>query len=211
MNPIVLVVKDRPDAKENYACGGCNRFYGGDQKLAARCCLPDRYCGECDAKLPASRVHLCDACYAPIAAKLTAEAADREAARFEAAKKVSYEEYPEVVVFWEGAGSGDMEGDGYWSSLDALLEKCDEDGIERPKYVWGVRRQYLSLDAETVLEREFESGEFHDGVGDHVPKALHDELDAFLKAWTAKLKEHLWSYFLDTSTAVLVPEASDEP
>jgi len=194
---IVLVQRDKPDSLENYACGKCHVFYAGERAEADACCAP-RACA-CGAVIEERYYSACAACRA-------ITESTREAEEFAKATKVTYAEYDEEVVFWDGHGSGDMGGDGFWSSLETVLEHCDQEELARPMFVWGVSRTYLSLDARSILESNLESQEFYEDAYDNIPGPEIEALDAYLKALCDRLKLHV---FFPAGVAVLVPPRTE--
>jgi len=169
---IVLVQKDNPDSKESFACGTCRRFYGDQRAEAEACCSP-RHC-ECGTVLERS------AGYSACAACRTRHASEKEAEWFEKARKVTPAEYEHEPVHWDGGGHGDF-GEGFWSSVEELLEHCESQEIEPPEYVWGCEPTTLTLDGTDIVSRALE--DFYENAFDHVSKEDLRQLDEFLVAW----------------------------
>lgn len=204
MDILTFVQEDKPDAPKNYGCGKCKLFWGGSLENAEQCCQPPlpKNCA-CGKLIDASCYVVCGECRAK-------NNSEREAARFEKAKKVTYEEYDEEIIYVDGYGSGDMIGDGYWSSLDEFLDHCESEDIEPPEYVWGVSQQKFTLDAEDIIDSALENQEFYEDARGNISKEDMNALDKFLTEWCKKVD--LTCYMEDNSVAVLVPakEASDE-
>lgn len=191
MNTIVLVQKDNPASKENYACGKCHQFWGGEQKLADECC-GQRIC-ECGTTITEKHFTVCAECRAK-------REVEREAALFEKATKVTLAEYEHEVVYWEGSGSGDM-GDGFWS-IDALLEHCEQEEIELPEYVWGCTPKQMMLDGTDIVSRELEDA--YENAFDDVSEEHLRQLNDFLTEWCKK--ENIVSWDTDMGVAVMLPQ-----
>jgi hypothetical protein len=191
MNVIVMVQKDNPVAPENYACGECRMFWGTQRTLAEECCGP-RTC-TCGARIERKEGYShCRDCRAKAAT-------ERENERFAKATKVTNAQYEHEPVYYDGHG-GDY-GDGYWSTLEALLEHCEQHGCEPPEYVWGCAPKVLTLDGSDIVSRALEDEFFEDAFDTIAAKDLA-ELDAFLTAWCTKVNLQAWD--VDYGTAVLV-------
>jgi hypothetical protein len=126
----------------------------------------------------------------------------REKQRFDAATKLTIEEYPDHPVFWPGK-SGDMNGDGYFSSVDMLLDYCEDQAVDVPEYVYACTRQNLKLDAEGILQNALEQDEMNSESAD-IPTEKGKQLQAFLDAWLKELDVHSW--FEDRSRVVVLRE-----
>lgn len=127
----------------------------------------------------------------------------KERKRFEEAQKLSIEDYPEHPVYWEGH-RGDMGGEdsAYFSGIDAVLDYCENEGVDIPEYVWACSRKDLHLDAETILQDALERHSM-DPENVDIPTKPHGErLQAFLDAWVKELDIHAW--FQDKTRAVLL-------
>jgi hypothetical protein len=118
-----------------------------DQESADKCCV----CSYCDQPIEQDKIGKGD--YSYIHGKCSDERErEREAARIEKAEKLDSWDGP---VQWDGVRGG--WGDGFFSSLDELIESLedddDDDGAELPEYVWcckEAKRARISL--SSVLE-----------------------------------------------------------
>jgi predicted RNA-binding Zn-ribbon protein involved in translation (DUF1610 family) len=131
---------------------------------------------------------------------------EKEKVHFDKAAKLSIEEYTDDPVYWEGH-SGDM-GDGYFSGVEALLDHCEEGGIDLPEYVWACTRHNFNLDAEQMLQDAFEQQDM-DPETFTVSLAAGYQLQAFLDVWVKEQSLHAW--FSDCSRAVVLREGSSPP
>ncbi len=105
--------------------------------------------------------------------------AERDAAAFAKARKVPESEWTSAVV-WED-GSGDMSGDGYFSSTEAVRDSCAANDVPVPAYVWGTGEEGMGLNAGEIIERALE--DTYDGAGDQISTEATNELQALLDAW----------------------------
>jgi len=141
----------------------------------------------------------CEACRAEKEAR-------REKLAFDNAQKVSIDDYPEnSPVFWEG-GCGDMEGDGYFSSLSALLDYCEDEGKELPTYVWACRRHDFTLDAAGVVQANLAAQDI-DPAGVRLTDSDFDALQKVLNDWIEKQGPKLQAWFQDTNRAVVLVDS----
>lgn len=134
-------------------------------------------------------------------------AAAREKARFEEAEKLSIESYPDHPVYWE-KGTGDMNGEGYFSSVDALLDYCEVEGLDLPEYVWSCTRKDLRLCAHDILIDALERHNM-DTDGTHIPAEAENTMQSFFDAWLKEQGIHAW--FTDYSRAVVLRERDSAP
>lgn len=105
--------------------------------------------------------------------------AERDAAAFAKARKVPEEEWSEAVV-WED-GSGDLSGDGYFSSPEAVRDSCAANDVPVPAYVWGTAEERMGLDAGDIIDRALE--DTYDGASDSLSAEATKELQSLLDAW----------------------------
>lgn len=134
--------------------------------------------------------------------------AEKEQRAFERAVKISLDDYPDHPIFWEGR-SGDMGGDGYFSGIDALLDYCENEGIELPAYVWACERHEFKIDAHDLVTHELERQDI-DPEATILPEAAYAELQQFLNTWIAGNAGKLHAWFQDMSRAVLLREADEK-
>lgn len=110
-----------------------------------------------------------------------------------------------MALYWEDH-SGNM-GDGYFSDMDALLDHCEQNDLEVPKYVYACTENSFRMDAEELVSGELEAQEFYDGAFDHITAEQLKELDVFLEAWAKKV--NLVCFIVDYSRAIILhPESA---
>lgn len=200
-DPIPLVKLSAPAEVVAYACGKCgivasSVMRDGDaaMDMAVACCAP-RVC-PCGAALDRTW-DKCDACMAR-------ESADRLQSRFDAAKKMTIEEwsadesFPEAVFDPHGRAGND----GYCSDLEELRESCiDDDPDDRPTWVWATREVHgLRPDASDVLDHIVQ--EMHEDAAEDFDA---EDLQKRLDAWFAEQK--CVTYHEDDKTAVVLDAA----
>lgn len=197
MDVLTLVRKDKPDTDQGYGCGQCRRYWGIDRASAEECCSPT-YCEDCKAPVEHKHYTLCNSCQT----RRQCEKADaEEAALFERAKKIGPGEAPCDMVYWEG-GLGDCNGDHYYTTLESLLEDCENEGYEIPEYVWSCEEQELSMDANSIIESALE--EWYDEASSEIPQSAVDELQALLNTWCEARK--MRCYNPNYKVAIVIPE-----
>lgn len=168
--------------------GGPSAFEAAAKSAADHCA--QRYC-RCGAKISKSRV-LCNNCW-------DSDQNDRDQRKFELAEKVPSFEYGDPV-YWEGH-EGSM-GDGYFSSLDEVVDYCEDNDISRPSFVWACTRVPLSIDTGRILESAFD--EHFEGAMDMLQEGASAELQTFLHDWCQK--QNIESWQTDYRRAVLLME-----
>lgn len=191
-----LVVRGEEKAVA-YACASCGAVFSsrveGAKELAGAHC--SRTC-RCGAAL-GEGMALCPAC-------ASTERSQRETLLFEKATKVSIEDYPDEPVYLEGH-SGSM-GTGFFLNIDEVLDYCEEEQIEAPKYVWACTPRPLEVPTEAVVEAAMDE---HNTVGvDDLSLTAIDELQAVLKTWCSKQNIRTW--FPDFGRAVLLQDTAAE-
>ena len=199
-----LVLKNNPEVPVAFACPRCGLLYmvpldaSAEQRAstmadANRHCIKDCVCGK---PLESHYRLRCADCRARLK-----EA--KRAALYEAATKLSLEDYPAGALYWEGH-VGDI-GDGYFSSMDALLDVCENEGWDVPKYVWACTRHEFQLRADTWLSAEIERQQLYEGAYSDIDSQARTRLQAYLDVWARELGLHGWTF--DHSRAiVLCPE-----
>ena len=205
--PTELVIKDTGTLVA-YACPKCGLMFilhksdgvehrAEKKRNAAAHCVKNCVCGK---PLDYHYYIRCKDCRAEL------EVA-REQARFEKAEKLSIEAYPDHPVFWE-KGTGDMNGEGYFSSVDALLDHCEAEGLDLPEYVWACTRRDLHLHAHDVIHDAIERHNM-DTDGTHIPEEAENTMQSFFDAWLKEQGIHAW--FVDYSRAVVLRERDSSP
>lgn len=186
---LVVRGEDQPVA---YACVTCGAVFSvrveGAKELAVKHCTATCGCG----RPLADGMALCSAC-------IDREKNDREARLFEVAAKVPIDDYPDEPVYWEGQ-VGSM-GVGFFFTIDELLDYCEEEQLENPKYVWACSPRSLSVPMDAVLQAAVD--EHNVGVDDLSPAAVV-ELQLFLDTWCHQ--QNLKTWFPDFGRAVLLRE-----
>src|SRR5882672_8134599 len=114
MDPIIFVEQNKPDSPVYYACGKCRVFWNDSKNNAERCCAPTP-CLDCQKLVEERHYSVCRECRDERYRK-------KEETAFEKAKKITAENYTGHMLYWEG-GSGDCTGDGYFSSVETLLDE----------------------------------------------------------------------------------------
>lgn len=137
----------------------------------------------------------CDPC-------IKKEEAKKEAARFEKAQKISIEDYPDQPVFWGSRGPHD----GYFEDVAALLDYCEDDAIEPPKWVWAAKPTDFQIDGGEAIDRALEMQEHCEAVCESIPNKARKTLETLLGAWSQELNLRTWHQ--DVRRVVLL--SSDE-
>jgi predicted RNA-binding Zn-ribbon protein involved in translation (DUF1610 family) len=184
-----LVVRGKEQAVA-FACPSCGAVFPsrveGAENLAREHC--SRFC-RCGAAL-FDGLSLCTSC-------TDKERADRESRLFETAKKVSVEDYPDEPVYWEGQ-AGSM-GLGFFLNIDELLDYCEEEELDHPKYVWACTPRPLQVLTGDVLEAAI----YEHNVGlDDLDACALGNLETFLATWCKE--QNLRTWFPDFERAVLL-------
>jgi hypothetical protein len=125
--------------------------------------------------------------------------AEKEQKWFEKSQKLRIEEY-DGPVYWDGH-AGDI-GDGYFSDVDALLDYCEQEGMEVPEYVWACAKTDMRLDAESIVESAVE--DMYEDAYDSIPNKAMVSLQAYLDTWAKEV--NIVSWHDDHSRAVLLRE-----
>lgn len=140
MNAIKLT-GTKPDGANVYiwACSKCG-YTAGDEKTAEKCCR----CLTCGKELNRRIVGDCDDCWREKDAK-------REAERIAKAEKL---EKWDGWVFYDGATNGN---DGYFESLDDLVDWLESEGIDPdnwPEYVFCCKVvPFPAVDLDDIVDR----------------------------------------------------------
>jgi hypothetical protein len=191
-SPLELVVRGK-EKTVAYACPSCGAVFttytfgrdsAADQAaryMASAHCHGFCACGETIGK---SRSR-CDRCWHE-------HLAASEEKVFQAAKKVRLEDYPAQPVYWNN-----NDRDGFFIGIDEVLDRCEEEGLEVPKYVWAAREVPFALNADYLIDRAIEDH------GEDVRDELADkELQTLLDQWCRRQDVKSWQP--DYTTAVLL-------
>lgn len=196
MNAIELHIVTGPGEHKPsgvWLCQTC-KSVACNQASAEQCCKPHK-CEVCGQEVATNYWTTCKSCR-------DAKDAQEEMDRFNKAEKIPADQY-DGWVFCEGHGNN-----GFAETLKDMLEQCDDDGCDRPQYVWACKSKEfvkVSLDrvVEDILEEGFENFESDDLNG-------LDELKAAVTAFEQTNKMHV-AYEPDYKRAILIPEKPQEP
>lgn len=174
-----------------FHCEKC-RIVHRTKEMADACCDPK--CGICGVTVGNYSVY-CDAC-------VKKREEEREAERYAKAEKL---ETWDGWVYCEGYGYQD----GYFDSIDSLLEcldeSADEEGFVRPTYAWCCEPdQIVRASFDSIID-SIEFAEGQDASDLEGVKELQAALDAFNKA-----NESVVTYSADYKKAVAIPAAEPE-
>jgi hypothetical protein len=198
--PLELVVKKTPEKAVAYACSECGALFtgavfgGGENGLlaakmqAADHCIP-RMCG-CGSPVQKGWT-ICQAC-------VKKKDEDKENARFQKAEKLAIADY-DGPVYWGDGPDGSM-GEGYYSDIDDLLDRCEEEGIDLPLFVWTSKKVPFRIDADHAIENAL--SDHHEGAYDKITPAALGQLQDLLDEWCGK--QNIESWEPDFSRAVVL-------
>lgn len=162
----------------NYQCTKCGRVY--NNKESAEVCCKQYHCKYC-GKETSQFMLVCNEC------------AERK--HFDKATKMSLDEYcqkfPGNMVFYQGQ---------YYSEVQELLDYLSDEGEPTPDYVWGTVKQWLILDADSIICDLEENSDLEDF---EVCVKGRKELGTFIDSWNEKYGE---DYFMENDIAVLLNE-----
>ena len=154
-----------------------------------KCCAPYK-CKECGVELGRYRL-VCDGCSRK-------QQEERERQRFEKAEKVT--EWT-GWVFCDGLGYNE----GFFDSVSDLVEWCEDEGCEVPKYAWTCTPSYFAqLSIGWVLEQITEHGDAYEGFD---PQTLEGvpELGAAIDRFN-ELNKGVCSYYPNYKVAVVLDQ-----
>lgn len=189
MNAIKLT-GTKPDGAKVYiwACSKCG-YTAGDEKTAEKCCR----CLTCGKELERRIVGDCDDCWREKDAK-------REAELIAKAEKL---EKWDGWVFYDGATNGN---DGYFESLDDLVDWLESEGIDPdnwPEYVFCCKVvPFPAVDLDDIVDRILEG--LPEEVGREHLKGL-DDLEAAIVEFNKRNIE-LISYEPDWTKVVRIKQ-----
>lgn len=167
-----------------FCCSECRIVYRS--KAEAEACHGERICA-CGEKITLNYRKVCDKCQSELWRK---DAAEKEAEKFEKAKKITEAEYTGELVYCGGKYYESVE-----YSIDLYLEG------QEPEYVWacadrGLQKASVSDITEQILDSAWEDADETDLNG---IEELQAAIDAFNKA-----NESIHCWEVDYSTAILV-------
>ena len=152
----------------------CGKAYLGKER-AENCCKP-KFC-ECGAEIKYSGWTVCEPC--------------KEKKQYERAEKLT--EW-DGWVSWEGYGSND----GYFSSVNDLLEYCEDEEISPPKWVFVCKEQEHKIDIDRVIDIMIDDA--YEGAGDHLVDVK--ELEEFIDGWNDK--QNITTYYPDYKRVLIL-------
>lgn len=154
--------------------------------------------GHCAARICECGAALEDKYYTACRSCLQKKALEKEQARFDKAAKLTIEEY-DGPLYWEDR-SGSL-GEGYFAGADEILDYCEQEEVDVPRFVWACSQHAFTLDAESLLEDELERQEMYEGAGEDISDAARHKLQELLDTWSREQK--LYAYQPDFSRAVV--------
>jgi hypothetical protein len=167
-------------AKENEilcdVCGGTGWLQDKENHFIEKC----RHCYD-------GIINLCPICHNPMKGLCMNEACseqrDREAEqrRYEKAIKAKYEEMPSIynrMMYSDSYGYNE----GYFADFEELIEYCEGEETEIPKYVWSTTEIGLSMDACAIIDTACD--DLHESARDNIVD--EDKLQEFLDKWCAR-------------------------
>lgn len=185
MNASELFKQDGTSAGVFY-CGGCRVTYR-TQTEAEECCTM-RTCSVCKCVIDRYRI-MCDACIA-------FHRAAKESERFAKSDKLT--EWSGWVMV-DGYGSQD----GYFDSVEALIEWCDDEEVNRPKYAWTCKEiHFVNVNADSIYDDIMDAA-YEDFDADDLGGTV--ELEAAIEAFNIE-NAGLVSYTPNYALAVLIPD-----
>lgn len=102
---------------------------------------------------------------------------------------------------------GDMNGDGYFSNVAALIEACARAGANLPEFVWPCASFGLRVDAEDVIRAAVEADEHHEEAEEQIAAGGVEALQRALDAWVAEYAEDVRTWTPDHRAALVFDEA----
>lgn len=164
MNAIELYLKDNKPAGVFY-CEKCRLVYPSKER-AESCCKPN-LC-KCGKECPTYWT-ICDSC------RKESEI-EKEKARFEAAEKVATHD---GWIFCDGLGYAE----GYFESVDELLDYCSSEECEIPKYAWCCNPDnFVNVSIDEIIDRISDNG--YEGFDSDTLRG-QEELDVALQKFNA--------------------------
>lgn len=157
-----------------YECGVCKKAYF-DKRTTENCCKP-YHCEDCGVETRRYWT-VCDSCIT----------------------KRKYEKVEKLTkwdgwVYWEGHGCND----GYFSSLDELLEYCYDNEIDQPKWVFVCKKKDHKLNLSHAIDDMLDDA--YDGAADRLVDV--GELEDFIDRWNDK--QDITTYYPDWSKVLLL-------
>lgn len=122
----------------------------------------------------------------------------RDTAHYEKAEKLNPEQC-NSWVYAEGIGYNE----GYFESVDALIEHCEDEGMEIPDWVYCCVEQKHKLDIDCAIEHMLDDA--FEGARDCLTD--EKELCKFVEEWNAK--QNIVSYYPDYKKVVILQHAAE--
>ena len=169
-----------------YACGYCGQLWRN--KEDADLCHMDRTCSECGTLIEKKSYYtLCDSC------KIKKEE-EKMQKMYNNARKITYKEYvresPDNHLYMDGNFYSEAE------DMEYSFEKED-----MPEWVFGTKKVYVKLDAESIVQQFEENCELEDYYMDEQAKG---EIYDFCEKWNEKHSQDV--YYEDMSVVVLLED-----
>ena len=192
LKPLEIIVKGE-DRLVGYACAKCGILFllheeSDDENKKYQFEQAEQHCNKtCSCGAPLEKYYrlLCEKCDRQ-------KQQERVQARFEKATKLEIKDY-DGPVFW---------GEEYFNSIEDLLDRAEDAGLELPQYVWATIPHTLAISASDLISQEIEQQEMHEDAGDWIDAEAVERLQAFLDVWCKEV--NLVSYREDITRAVLL-------
>lgn len=179
MNPIEI---------KAYTCAKCGRGY--TDKLTADKCCETKYCEDCGKELEYKWYrNVCSSCL--------------DKRDYDKATKIPYDEYMKLHKddYYCLANGTDY----FYSDIEELFDSLDEDEFDEIRYCYGIYKDYMALDYESIIE-EFEN---EVNIEDwEVDDEGREELRIFLEQWNKKYGTDRYS--VDDKVIVLIDDKLKE-
>jgi len=167
-----------PTTVDCYKCSECKNIWA-NKKMADKCCTR-KHCEDCNTVLPSKWYRtVCEPCH--------------EKRVFDRAEKLTPEQ-------WDGWVQSDKIGcnEGYFESVDALIDHCEDEGVDVPEWVFCCTSERHQVDADYALEHMLVDA-YEDARSALVDE---DEFYAFIEQWNAK--QTVESFFADWKRVVIL-------